>query len=63
MTCGDFHFCGDGLKDPESGLRGLKPTGLLHKIVSVKYEHQPLEGKAGTSGSRTKLAQVYFYQH
>ena len=29
---------------------------------SVKHEHQPLEGNAGTFGSRTKLAQVYPYQ-
>ena len=27
-----------------------------------KHEHQPLEGNAGTFGSRTKLAQVYPYQ-
>ena len=29
---------------------------------SVKHEHQPLEGNAGTFGSRTKLAQVCPYQ-
>ena len=29
---------------------------------SVQHEHQPLEGNAGTFGSRTKLAQVYPYQ-
>ena len=27
---GDFHFCAYGLKDPESGLRSLKPTSLMH---------------------------------
>ena len=58
------------LKDPESGLRSLKPTSLMHCLPpifrrcknfssSVKHEHQPLEGNAGTVGSRTKLAQVY----
>ena len=29
---------------------------------SVKHEHQPLEGNAGTFGSRTQLAQLYPYQ-
>ena len=29
---------------------------------SVKHEHQPLEGNAGSFGSKTKLAQVYPYQ-
>ena len=29
---------------------------------SVKHEHQPLQGNAGTFGSRTKLAQVYPHQ-
>ena len=78
VTWGDFHFCAYGLKDPESGLRSLKPTSLMHcfppKVMrpifrrcknstsSVKHEHQPLEGNAGTFGSRTKLAQVYPYQ-
>ena len=78
VTWGDFHFCAYGLKDPESGLRSLKPTRLMHclppevmrpifrkcknSISSVKHEHQPLEGNAGTFGSRTKLAQVYPYQ-
>ena len=78
VTWEDFHFCAYGLKDPESGLRSLKPTSLMHclpsevmrpifrrcKIFSssVKHEHQPLEGNAGTFGSRTKLAQVYPYQ-
>ena len=67
-----------GLKDPESGLRSLKPTSLMHCLPSevmrpifrrcknfsssVKHEHQPLEGNAGSFGSRTKLAQVYPYQ-
>ena len=75
VTWGDFHFCAYGLKDPESGLRSLKPTSLMHCLPpevmrpifrkcknsnrSVKHEHQPLEGNAGTFGSRTKLAQVY----
>ena len=70
VTWGDFH--------PESGLRSLKPTSLMHCLPpevmrsifrrcknstsSVKHEHQPLEGNAGTFGSRTKLAQVYPYQ-
>ena len=61
-----------------SGLRSLKPTSLMHCLPpevmrpifrkcknftsSVKHEHQPLEGNAGTFGSRTKLAQVYPYQ-
>ena len=74
----DFHFCAYGLKDPESGLRSLKPTSLMHCLPSevmrpifrrcknfsssVKHEHQPLEGNAGSFGSRTKLAQVYPYQ-
>ena len=78
VTWGDFHFCAYGLKDPESGLRSLKHTSLLHCLPpevmrpifrkcknftsSVKNEHQPLEGNAGTSGSRTKLAQMYPYQ-
>ena len=78
VTWGDFHFCAFGLKDPESGLRSLKPTSLMHCLPpevmrpifrkcrnftgSVKHEHQPLEGNAGTFGSRTKLAQVYPYQ-
>ena len=59
VTWGDFHFCAYGLKDPESGLRCLKPTSLTHClppevmrpifrqctnfICSVKHEHQPLE--------------------
>ena len=30
VTWGDFHFCAYGLKDPESGLRCLKPTSLMH---------------------------------
>ena len=30
VTWGDFHFCAYGLKDPESGLRSLKPTSLMH---------------------------------
>ena len=75
---GRFHFCAYGLQDPESGLRSLKPTSLMHCLPSevmrpifrrckkisssVKHEHQPLEGNAGTFGSRTKLAQVYPYQ-
>ena len=75
VTWGDFHFCAYGLKDPESGLRSLKPTSLMHCLPlevmrpifrrcnnfssSVKHEHQPLEGNAGTFGSRTRLAQVY----
>ena len=62
----------------ESGLRSLKPTSLMHCLPSevmrpifrkckiftssVKHAHQPLEGNAGTFGSRTKLAQVYPYQ-
>ena len=78
VTWGDFHFCAYGLKDPESGLRSLKPTSLMHCLPSevmrpifrrcknfsssVKHEHQPLEGNAGTFGSRTKLTQVYPYQ-
>ena len=78
VTWGDFHFCAYGLKDPESGLRSLKPTSLMHCLPpegmrpifrrcknstsSVKHEHQPLEGNAGTFGSRTELAQVYPYQ-
>ena len=78
VTWGDFHFCAYGLKDPESGLRSLKPTSLMHRLPpeemrpifrkcknftgSAKHEHQPLEGNAGTFGSRTKLAQVYPYQ-
>ena len=80
VTWGDFQFCAYGLKDPESGLRSLKPTSLSlmhclppevmrpifrrckHFSSSVKHEHQPLEGNAGTFGSRTKLAQVYPYQ-
>ena len=78
VTWGDFHFCAYGLKDPKSGLRSLKPTSLMHCLPpevmrpifrkckdftsSVKHEHQPLEGNAGTFGSRTKLAQVYPYQ-
>ena len=74
VTWGDFHFCAYGLKDPESGLRSLKPS-LMHCLPPevmrpifrrcnslVKHEHQPLEGNAGTFGSRTKLAQVYPYQ-
>ena len=77
VTWEDFHFCAHGLKDPESGPRSLKPTSLMHclpsKVMrpifrrcksfssSVKHEHQPLEGTAGTFGSRTKLAQVYPY--
>ena len=72
VTWGDFHFCAYGLKDPESGLRSLKPTSLMHCLPSevmrpifrrcknfsssVKHEHQPLEGNAGSFGSRTKLA-------
>ena len=78
VTWADFHFCAYGLKDPESGLRSLKPTSLMHCLPpevtrpifrrfknstsSVKHEHRPLEGNAGTFGSRTKLAQVYPYQ-
>ena len=78
VTWGDFHFCAYGLKDPESGLKCLKPTSLMHCLppevmrpifrqctnftCSVKHEHQPLEGNAGTYGSRTKLAQVYPYR-
>ena len=78
VTWGDFHFCAYGLKGPESGLRSLKPTSLMHCLPSevmrpifrrrnslsssVKHEHQPLEGNAGTFRSRTKLAQVYPYQ-
>ena len=74
VTWGDFRFCAYGLKDPESGLRRLKPTSLTHCLPSeemrpifrkcknstssVKHEHQPLEGKAGTFGSRTNLACV-----
>ena len=77
-TWGHFHFCAYGLKDLESGLRSLKPTSLMHcspsEVMrpilrkckdftsSVKHEHQPLEGKGGTFGSRTKLAQVHPYQ-
>ena len=30
VNWGDFHFCAYGLKDPESGLRSLKPTSLMH---------------------------------
>ena len=30
VTWGNFHFCAYGLKDPESGLRSLKPTSLMH---------------------------------
>ena len=57
-------FYAYGLKDPESGLRSLKPTSLMHclpsKVMrpifrkcknftsSVRHEHQPLEGNAGT---------------
>ena len=51
VTWGDFHFCAYGLKDPESGLRCLKPTSLMHFLrkctnftCSVKHEHQLLEG-------------------
>ena len=67
VTWANFHFCAYGLKDPESGLRSLKPTSLMHCLPSevmrrcknfsssVKHEHQPLEGNAGTFGSRTKL--------
>ena len=78
VTWGDFHFSAYGLKDPESGLRSLKPTSLMHCLPpevmrpifrrcenfssSVKHEHQPLEGNAGTFGSRTKLPQMYPYQ-
>ena len=70
VTWGDFRFCAYGLKDPESGLRSLKPTSLMRDrssegvifSSSVKHEHQPLQGNAGTFGSRTKLAQVYLYQ-
>ena len=78
VTWGNFHFCAYGLEDPESGLRCLKPTSLMHCLPpevmrpifrkckkftsSVKHEHQPLEGNAGTFGSRTKLAQVCPYQ-
>ena len=78
VTWGDFHFCAYGLRDPESGLRCLKPTSLMHCLPpevmrpifrrctnftsSVKHEHQHLEGNAGTFGSRTKLAQVYPYR-
>ena len=78
VTWRDFHLCAHGLKDLESGLRSLKPTSLMHCLPpevmrpifrrcknstsSVKHEHQPLEGNAGTFGSRTKLAQVYPYQ-
>ena len=34
VTWGDFHFCAYGLKDPESGLRSLKPTSLMHCLPS-----------------------------
>ena len=63
VTWKDFHFCAYGLKDPESGLRSLKPTSFMHCLPSevmrpifrrcknfsssVKHEHQPLEGNAG----------------
>ena len=78
VTWGDCHFCAYGLEDPESGLRSLKPTSLMHCLPrevmrpifrrcrnftsSEKHQHQPLEGNAGTFESRTQLAQVYLYQ-
>ena len=78
VTWGNIHFCAHGLKGPESGLRCLKPTSLTHCLppevmrpifrkctnftCSVKHEHQPLEGNAGTYGSRTELAQVFPFQ-
>ena len=77
VTWGDFDSCAYGLKDPESGLRSLKPTSLMRCLPpeamrpfskctnftgAVKHQHQPLEGNAGTLGSRAKLAQVYPYQ-
>ena len=78
VTWGDFDFCAYGLKDPESGLRCLKPTSLMHclppevmrpifrqcknRFSSQKHQHQPLEGNAGIFGSRTKLAQEYPYK-
>ena len=34
VTWGDFYFCAYGLKDPESGLRSLKPTSLMHCLPS-----------------------------
>ena len=34
VTWQDFHFCAYGLKDPESGLRSLKPTSLMHCLPS-----------------------------
>ena len=74
VTWGDFHFCAYGLKDPESGLRSLKPTSLPPEVMrpifrrcknfssSVKHEHQPLEGNAGTFGSGLNWHRVYPYQ-
>ena len=38
VTWGDFHFCAYGLKDPESGLRSLKPTSLMHMLTFRGYE-------------------------
>ena len=34
VTWGDFHFCAYGVKGPESGLRSLKPTSLMHCLPS-----------------------------
>ena len=69
VTWRDFHFCayGYGLKDPESGLRSLKPASLMHCLPpevmrpifrrcknstsSVKHEHQPLNGISTTHWS------------
>ena len=34
VAWGDFHFCAYGLKDPESGLRSLKPTSLMRCLPS-----------------------------
>ena len=72
---GRFSFL--GIRTKGFGLTSLKPKSLTHclphKVMrqifrrcknftsSEKHQHQPLEGHAGTYGSRTKLAQVYPY--
>ena len=66
-TWGDFNFCAYGLKDPESGLRNLKPTSLMHclppEVMRPIFRRcKNSTRNAGTFGSRTKLAQVYPHQ-
>ena len=77
VTWNDLDFCAFGLRDPDTKLRSLKPTSLMHNLPpevmrpifrrcsnytkKEKHQHQPLEGNTKSQGSRTRLAQIYPY--